>query len=444
MKRRDFIANSAAGLSAFGLAGVFGPRLAWAAEDKDHYFIFCYFEGGWDQLLALDPRDPGVFTEADVYDTGIQPAYHLLQSGSQKLVDAGAFKLGPCAVELAGLTDHFSVVRGINMGTLTHEVGRRYFITGRPPSGLKARGSSVATLATHQLGGGLPVPHLAHAVESYAVDMPAYAAAMPVAAVGHMRYILRENLGIPTSIRQSVKDALHDFWQRKSTADGAAQSKLADIYRSNRARSAELVKSDLYQAFELDSPGTAEVRAHYGFTPMTLETPAGRAALAAQALKSGLSRVVSVTLGGQLDTHGNEWARDQPQRLRDGMTALARLLEDLRDSEAPTGGSLLSKTTLVAFSEFGRTAKLNERQGRDHSLTNSALIAGAGITPGLVIGSSSDKGMGPNLIDLSSGTSTESGQSLKPEHVMTTALHTAGLDASELRSEPIEALLASG
>ena len=37
------------------------------------------------------------------------------------------------------------VVRGMSMETLTHEAGRRRFITGKPPSGLLARGSSGAT-----------------------------------------------------------------------------------------------------------------------------------------------------------------------------------------------------------------------------------------------------------------------------------------------------------
>jgi hypothetical protein len=85
---------------------------------------------------------------------------------------------------------------------------------------------------------------------------------------------------------------------------------------------------------------------------------------------------------------------------------------------------------------------LNARGGRDHNLSNCALVAGAGINPGLVIGGSSDKGLAPELIDLQTGKASEVGKSLKPEHVMTTVLKAAGLDASALMSEPIEALLA--
>jgi uncharacterized protein (DUF1501 family) len=118
------------------------------------------------------------------------------------------------------------------------------------------------------------------------------------------------------------------------------------------------------------------------------------------------------------------------------------LLEDLRDTEAPGGGSYLDKTTILAFSEFGRSARLNVRGGRDHLLTNCALLAGAGVAPGQVVGASSDLGMAPEHIDLATGASDPEGISLKPEHVMSTFMAAGGLDASDLQSEPIPALLA--
>ncbi|MCB9727808.1 MAG: DUF1501 domain-containing protein [Deltaproteobacteria bacterium] len=445
MNRRAFLARTGLGVGSLALSGGLLQRLARAAESTDRYYVFCYFEGGWDHLLALDPRDPAEFTSAAVNETGIEPAWDLLPADfTRQLVVAGGIRFGPAIGEMAELTDHFSVVRGINMATLTHEVGRRYFITGRPPSGSTARGSSVASLASWQLGSAEPVPHLSLSVESYLEpDLPAYAAAMPVAGVDSMRYILRENLGIPTLVRPGVKDALARYWERARSCDdgGAASSQLAETYRDNRARAVELVKSDLWREFEFSQPQLASVRAHYGLSPTQLETPFGRAALASQAIKTGLSRVVSVALAGQLDTHDGQWAAQHSTRLRDGFDALARLITDLRDTEAPGGGSLLDKTTLVAFSEFGRTARLNSRGGRDHLLTNCALLAGAGIAPGRVVGSSSDNAMGPDLVDLATGQPSEDGVSLKPEHVMSTVLAAAGIPADRLRSEPLPSLL---
>lgn len=447
MNRREFLWRTGLATGAMTLGPSLLGQTARAAGEHDHYFVFGYFEGGWDHLLGLDPRSPRVFTDDIIPQTQIQPAYNRLPAQFSRMpIEAGPFTLGPCIGELATLTDHFSVIRGINMATLTHEVGRRYFITGRSPSGLTARGSSIATVATAQIGADRPVPHLAHLVESYNEGLPAFASAMPVASVDHVQYILQESLGIPTGVAPNVRGALGAYWQQVEQncdeARGAGASKLADLYRENRARARDVVSSNLHRSFQFNSPETMAVRAHYGIGQGQLDTPAGRAALAAQALKTGLSRVVSVTFANGLDTHDGQWAQNHSTRLNAGFNALARLISDLRDSEAPGGGSMLDKTTIFVFSEFGRTSRLNARNGRDHHLGNSAIIAGAGIIPGLTIGATADVGLGPELIDLATGLPDENGVSLSPQHVLSTVLAAGGLDADILRSQPLPTLLA--
>ena len=51
-------------------------------------------------------------------------------------------------------------------------------------------------------------------------------------------------------------------------------------------------------------------------------------------------------------------------------------------------------------------------------------------------------GMDPEHIALETGQADPQGVSLKPEHVMSTLMAAGGLDAAELQSEPIPALLA--
>jgi uncharacterized protein (DUF1501 family) len=445
VNRRQFLKNSGILIGSMGLSGSLLSRLAVAAEDLDHYFIFTYFEGGWDQLLSFDPRDPAIFNDAALGETGIQPGYDRLPADfSRSPIDIGPFSVGPAIGELANLSEEFSIIRGINMATLTHEVGRRYFITGRPPSGTNARGSSIATLATEQIGSDAPVPNLSLGVESYIESHIApFATAMTIQNVREVKYLLQESLGIPTLIRQGVRDAVATYWQHKNPCNlgGAGASRLGDAYRDNRERARELVKAELHTNFDFESNAHAPLREHYGFAYDTLDSSYGRAALAAQAIKTGLSRTVSIRLATGLDNHDGSWATNHCVALRDGFNGLARLITDLRDSESPTGGSYLSKTTIIAFSEFARTARLNNRGGRDHILTNCALLAGAGVKPSTVIGSSNDHGMAPDLVDLKTGLPDDNGVSLKPEHVMSTALAAAGLSASSLQSEPIEALL---
>lgn len=446
INRRDFLRRTGLMAGAMTLGGGMFGQMARAAGERDHYFIFCYFEGGWDLLLGLDPRDPVDFPDDAVRETGIQPAYGLLPAQySRRPIDAGPFQLGPCVGELAQLGNMFSVVRGIDMSTLTHEVGRRYFITGQRPSGLTARGSSVATLATAAIGADRPVPHLTHLVEAYNADQPPFAGALPVAAVDHLQYILQDNLGLPTDIPPNVRGALGAYWSRDAQGcdpgAGSALGRMADIYRDNRDRARAVVVEELHRNFQFNTAENLEVRRRYGFGEGQQETPYGRAALAAQALKTGLSRVVSVSLSTGLDTHDGTWAGQHSVNLEAGFDALARLLTDLRDSEAPGGGSFLDKTTVVAFSEFGRTPRLNERNGRDHHLGNCALIAGAGIRGGQVVGQSSDRAMGPETINLATGQRDPDGDALKPEHVLATVLTAGGVDPAPLRIGPLPSLL---
>jgi hypothetical protein len=70
--------------------------------------------------------------------------------------------------------------------------------------------------------------------------------------------------------------------------------------------------------------------------------------------------------------------------------ALSALLDDLQ-----TRG-LLDTTLVVAIGEFGRTPKINDRAGRDHwNDCYSALVAGAGVQGGHVVGASDKRGEHP-------------------------------------------------
>jgi hypothetical protein len=115
------------------------------------------------------------------------------------------------------------------------------------------------------------------------------------------------------------------------------------------------------------------------------------------------------------------------------------------------GTTMLDETTVLAFSEFGRTPLFNSIRGRDHFLGNSALIAGAGVKHGVTVGKSADVGMMPVYCDPLTGqgfdappqAQIDSGavEMLSPQHVLATVLASAGIDYSYLRVNPIQALL---
>ena len=54
-------------LQSLPLLGVVPAFPAYAASPTvtDRYFVFAYFGGGWDHLIALEPKDPNIFTQED-------------------------------------------------------------------------------------------------------------------------------------------------------------------------------------------------------------------------------------------------------------------------------------------------------------------------------------------------------------------------------------------
>lgn len=425
------------GLGVFGGATAF-ERLAQANNPDlpDLYYVFAYFSGGWDVLLGLDPRNPARFNNENMRSTRIQPAYDLLDSSDGDLVDAGnGMIFGPHIGDLATHADKLAVIRGMSMETLTHEAGRRRFITGKAPSGLQARGSSAATVLAAMLGREEPIPNLAIQVETYNVDQPNYATGLKANGVPDLIRALR-----PAEPRMGDHQAaqLDNLLRTVARCEVAEQSRTWQAAEAGRLKAKDMAQGRLDGLFDFFSPQLAPVRAHYGIASGSagLTSPEAQAAMAAQAIKGGVSRAVSIQVAGGLDTHFSEWASDQGPRQERGFNAISRLIEDLAASPyRDTGESWLDRTVIVGFSEFSRTPMLNDREGRDHSLMNACFLAGAGIRGGQVIGRSSDLGMEPMAIDPTTGRPDMGGEIVKPEHVIQTLLHNMGVtdDPADLR-----------
>jgi uncharacterized protein (DUF1501 family) len=452
LNRRNFLVGGAAavgGLSAFGGIGP-AARLARAEGGADRYWIFCYFSGGWDTLLSLDPRDPNVFNNEVVGTTRIQPAYELLDDDTNdgSLVEAGGLWFGPYIGDMRYHADKMAVVRGMSMETLTHEAGRRRFITGKPPSGLLARGSSGATWLAGLFGEQELIPNLSVRVETYNVDNPTYATGLRVNSVPDLVRALRADVTALSDLEMRQID------QMLRDAAACERNRRSAVYRSSeesRLSVDAMVSSgvDVLFEFQAQSDAMAAIRQHYGIAPTggaALQTPEAQGAMAVTALTSGVSRVVSIQVASGLDAHYDEWATDHGPAQERGFNVVARMIEDLEGREyKETGSSWLDHTTIVGFSEFSRTAMLNANMGRDHSLTASCFVAGAGIRGGRAIGKSSDVGMSPYACDLLTGEPDPGAEIIKPEHVYRALLHDVGVegDPADLRVDPLLALLSN-
>jgi hypothetical protein len=138
-----------------------------------------------------------------------------------------------------------------------------------------------------------------------------------------------------------------------------------------------LTSSDL-KAFSLASEPES-IRAKYG------KSKFGQGCLLARRLLQHGVRSVEVASGGW-DMH-NDIDKAMADRGSDLDTALSALIQDLE------ANGMLSNTIIALCSEFGRTPKINSRNGRDHyPKVFSTLLAGGGIKGGMVYGSSDKEG----------------------------------------------------
>lgn len=437
-----------AGMAALGGLGplqhLASAQVAPGAPDR--YYIFVYFSGGWDVLLGLDPRDPREFPseEESIARTRIQPAYEQVALPDADIIRVDENRaFGPYIGDLVRHTDKFTVVRGINMETLGHASGRRRFLTGKPSSGVQARGSNGTTWLAGHLGQGELIPQLSLRTESYNKDMPNFATALRVNSVPDLLRALRPSSSLFDPRLQREMDLALG---RTSSCPDAIKSTAWQNAEFSRKQARDVVESDVggYFDFAARTPAMEALRGHYGFTRVDNSAGVG-AALAAQAITNRVSRAVSVTLVGGLDTHdGNSWRTNQGLRQRSGFNAIARLIEDLESREYGDGSSWFDHTTIVAFSEFSRTPALNAIGGRDHHFTNSCLIAGGGVQGGQIIGASSNVAMESMATNLQTGRPDPGGVVLKPEHILRTLFDEVGIDGRpDLRVRGMPALMRS-
>ncbi|MBN2759398.1 MAG: DUF1501 domain-containing protein [Rhodobacteraceae bacterium] len=90
----------------------------------------------------------------------------------------------------------------------------------------------------------------------------------------------------------------------------------------------------------------------------------------------GETRIASLSLSG-FDTH-----QQQANRLRPALRNLQTTILTLRAELGP----LWARTTLVAMTEFGRTARENGTRGTDHGTGGAMLLAGGALKGGRMLG----------------------------------------------------------
>ncbi|PZR13276.1 MAG: hypothetical protein DI536_13395 [Archangium gephyra] len=456
VSRRSFL--EVLGLAAGGIALRQTPLGGAFAQTADpHFMLLVYFSGGWDQLLSLDPRNA---TQAQYQrvsgrapTSGIEPAY-VQTAGETPFVDAVMTATGGSGVQARGnltfgpavpdaMLEHAAdlcIVRGMNMDTLTHEVGRRYLLTGKFPRGLSASGSSLNTVVAAQTGARGDIPNIAIGTESYNEGLAAASTAIRVGTYRDMLTVMQPQTG--TTLPSASESAVRAFEDADDTCEqhGYDVSGLVESFKDGRSMARQLVNPAKASLFNFTVPAPASLTELY--SAFSLNTSAdltgirGRAAMAGQAMVNGVSSVVAVQLASGLDDHFDLFGQ-QAVSQRDGWDALGKLIKYLKSKQVPgTSKSFWQCTSMLVFSEFSRTPLINTRDGRDHHLVSSCLLSGPGIKGNTVFGASSNQGMGVQKWNFASGAmDATNGKVIRPCDVHATLVDSMGLSYSHLSNQ---------
>ncbi len=399
--RRDCLRMGAIGAGAAGLSLGNFLRISHAGAvnpaGRSQAAIFVELPGGPSHIDTFDPKPDapseirGKFATIATRVAGVRFSEHL-----------------PL---LAGVNDHFTVLRGVTHSLGAHPLGQKFINTGnRPTPALEypAYGSVAATrLTTHR-------------------DLPVYVA-VPKASQGPgylgVKYApLATNeaprAGRPFNVRGISLGGgvtLNEIGKRKQLLDDLDQT-FAAIRRDDELldgldefgqKAFEMITSRrAREAFDVSRESEA-------FRKPFADDPFSQSCLLAIRLVEAGVRFVTLSLGGW-DTHQDNFTKlkdDLLPKLDGGLSALFVGLQQK---------GLLESTTVFCSGEFGRTPKINTRSaegGRDHyPRCMFMLMGGGGIRQGQVLGESDATAAGP------------AHEGFKPEDVAATFYHSLGID----------------
>jgi uncharacterized protein (DUF1501 family) len=172
--------------------------------------------------------------------------------------------------------------------------------------------------------------------------------------------------------RAKVKTGEYD----RLKAVAAAQAKIQTQFDGDVGSKLELTNNDRVP-FTLNAPGAVNNGLRDAF------------ALSLKLLKNDLVTCLNLGVGG-FDTHAGQERSMQPI-VESFDYLLGRFVAELR------AANQLDNTLIVIYSDFGRTPKINNNNGRDHWSVGGALMVGGGILGGRVVGATDDNLRGVSI-----------------------------------------------
>jgi len=407
LSRRDLL--RAAGLTGLTLAlgervlggPLWGARVASAQEaPRAPLFLSVHAGGGWDPTSLCDPKGRETPTAPDpvnrfaVSDIGTPSASSPIRWAP----------MGQNAAFFEAHHDKLLVVNGVDTSTNNHNTGTRYVHSGILEEGHPSFGA----LLTATVGAALPLGYITNG--GYDITR----GVVPRTRLGQ--------LGVINKIAEPDLDGERPY-QLEEVQAHLAEHRAARVERLRAQRDLPRLHDSL-SLLEGARGGQNELRRLKENLPNLnlLRTAIGQqGAIALAGYRSGLTAAANLSVGG-FDTHGNH---DVAQA--GALDNLTRGVMELWAEVERLG--LEDQVLLMVTSDFGRTPRYNEGNGKDHWPITSFLFMGGGVVGNRVVGAS-DERFGPLTFNPDTLALDPAGVRLTPAHIHASLRARFGVDVA--------------
>lgn len=420
LRRRDFMAASAATLGlGLGLGSLGVPR-ARAAVGPARNLVLVVAYGGWDTTYVFDPK-PGVGT----IDA---PTGDIVEIGGVQFFDDPSRPAARAFFE--AYAERCTLINGLQVQSLVHADCSKRLLTGTQSD----TNPDVGAITAFVHGSDRPVPYFVLGQTSYSGPYASISAragtANQLGTLIDLQYgYPADGITVPNLLDDAELGLVRQHVAARAERERAARGLLGSNKDRIEAFIASLGRGDVLRS--IGPVGGLDYTRDLGV----------QAGLAVDAIDRELSWVVQIETGS-FDTHTNNTEQVLPhEMLFAGLAALVTALES-RPAKSG-GGTLLDETVIAVVSEMGRTPLLNATGGKDHWPVTSAMLLGGGLPGGRVLGATTDM-LSAEPIDLMSGAPSDGGVQLQYGNFAAGLLAAVGVEPEDYlpNAEPLHALRA--
>ena len=405
MHRRDLLKIAGITGLSFGahpLSSVLGSNSRAFAEGEHPLFLSVHAGGGWDPTSFCDPKGRSSESQAD-------PVNHYMIDEIRTPSVSSPIKWAPMGRNEEFFQAHYDkllIVNGVDTSTNNHSTGTRFLNSGQ----LEEGHPSFAAMLTATVGPELPLGYITNG--GYDITR----GVVPRTRLG--------SLGVIAKIAEPDLDGDRLFHLE------SVQSRM-DAYKAqrwDRVRSSQRLPriAQSLDALQAARSGQNELKRLNENLPNLddFNTSLGQqGAIALAGYRSGLTVAANLSVGG-FDTHGNHDVNQAAafDRLSTGLMELWAEVERL---------GLEDRVFIMVNSDFGRTPRYNEGNGKDHWSITSLFFMGAGVRGNRVVGATDD-GVHASPINLETLELDPNGVNITPGHVHAALRQRFGVDQHRL------------